>query len=100
MVETPHKRAGDGGNAGVSPAEQERQRKMVHPGTGIQEDAGSALHPPHHPGPADSPQGASNPMTPPPEARTDWPRGVGELGTEGMDPSQPLNEEPRLGRES
>lgn len=99
MVETPHKRAGDGANVGVSPAEQERQRNIAHPGTGMQEDAGSALHPPHHRAADDRSQGASNPMTPPPEARTDWPRGVGELGTEGMDPSQPLNEEPRPGRE-
>lgn len=100
MVETPHKRAGDGGNVGVSPAEEERQRNMGHPGIAIQEDAGSALHPPQHSAADDRSLGASNPMTPPPEARTDWPRGVGELGTEGMDPSQPLNEEPRLWRDS
>jgi hypothetical protein len=31
--------------------------------------------------------------TPPPEARTDPDRGTGEMGTENLDPSQPLNKE-------
>ena len=32
-------------------------------------------------------------VTPPPEARTDPERGTGEMGTENLDPSQPLSEE-------
>jgi hypothetical protein len=32
-------------------------------------------------------------VTPPPEARTDPDRGTGEMGTENLDPSQPLSEE-------
>jgi hypothetical protein len=31
-------------------------------------------------------------VTPPPEVRTDPDRGTGEMGTENLDPSQPLNE--------
>jgi hypothetical protein len=31
-----------------------------------------------------------NPSTPPTDVRTDPDRGTGELGTEGLDPSQPL----------
>lgn len=31
-------------------------------------------------------------MTPPAEARTDPDRGTGEMGTENLDPSQPLSE--------
>jgi hypothetical protein len=59
-----------------------------------QQDALRALHPSAAAWEDVSPAERMSPLTPPPEARTDWPRGVGELGTEGMDPSQPLNEAP------
>lgn len=71
MKETPHQRAGAAGADGA---------QIGRSGDGVNIE--------------DRLREPSAPMTPPLEARTDWPRGIGELGTEGMDPSQPLNEAP------
>ncbi|HVX59690.1 MAG TPA: hypothetical protein VHC19_03785 [Pirellulales bacterium] len=94
MPDTPGKRPGDGRTIGVSEAEQKRRDEGKASPIQRQEAAGSAMHPaPQRSGPEES-AGPTNPVTPPPESRTDWPRGVGEHGTEGVDPSQPLTDDP------
>ena len=100
MKETPHKRSGDGGTIGRlheprADACQTGKNTATSASTApVQEDAPSARRAVTFSRCEIGGQAASLPMTPPPEARTDWPRGTGELGTEGMDPSQPLNQEP------
>lgn len=102
MRETSRKRSVDGSVTGL-PREthedlwQDGNHGAAHPTTvPVPEDAGCALHAARAPLSEAGGQAFSLPMTPPPEVRTDWPRGIGELGTEGMDPSRPLSEEPTL----
>jgi hypothetical protein len=105
MRESPDKRAGDGSAIGL-PHEphmdpwQAAKSGATWPTTvQVQEDADCARDAVSDSGSEAGGPAASLPMTPPPEARTDWPRGIGELGTEGMDASQPLNEKrTRTGR--
>jgi hypothetical protein len=52
----------------------------------------SRLHSPGSPKRSAGVEPAPPKTTPPPESRTDRDRGIGELGTEELDPSKPLNE--------
>lgn len=102
MTETARRRSVDG-SAIAQPLEaredlwQDGKRVAAHPTTApVPEDGGCALHAARASLSEAGGRSSSLPITPPPEVRTDWPRGIGELGTEGMDPSRPLSEEPTL----